>query len=207
MSGVKAVVFDIGRVLIEWDPVRMYDEAIGPDRRKALFEAVDLDEMNARVDMGAPFRETIYDKAERHPDWADEIRLWHDRWIDMASPDIPQSVRILRTLKANGVPVFALSNFGVGSFELASTHYPFFGEFDRAYISGRLGMMKPDPRIYRAVEEDSGIAPEALLFTDDKRENVDVATSRGWRGHVFEGPEGFAARLLAEGLLSDAQAA
>jgi 2-haloacid dehalogenase len=207
MSGIEAVVFDIGRVLIEWDPARMYDSEIGPERRKALFEEVDLDEMNTRVDMGAPFRETIYDKAERHPDWAGEIRLWHDHWIEMASPDIPQTVRLLRALRTNGVPVFALTNFGVGSFELAATHYPFFNEFDRAYVSGRLGMMKPDPRIYAAVEADSGVTPEALLFTDDKRENVDAARKRGWQGHVFEGPEGLAARLVSAGLLTEAQTA
>lgn len=207
MSRIDAVVFDIGRVLIEWDPARMYDRAIGPERRAALFAEVDLEGMNARIDLGAPFRETIHETALAHPDWAAEIRLWHDRWIEMASPEIPHTVRLLRALRATGVPVLALTNFGDASFDLAAAHYPFFGEFDRAFVSARLGVMKPDPEIYRVLEAESGLAPEALLFTDDRADNIRAAEARGWRGHLFEGPEGLAARLLAEGLLSAREAA
>lgn len=207
MGRTEAVVFDIGRVLIEWNPEAFYDGVIGPERRHALFAEVDLDGMNRSVDMGAPFRETVYAMAGRHPDRAGEIRLWHDRWIEMARPEISRSVRLLRALRAKGVPVFALTNFGVDSFDLAERHYPFLAEFDRRFISGHLGVMKPDPAIYRILEEQSGVAPGALLFTDDKAENVAAAEARGWRGHVFDGPEGLAERLVADGLLTGTEAA
>jgi 2-haloacid dehalogenase len=202
-----AVVFDIGNVLIEWQPERFYDAAIGPDRRRAMFGTVDLHAMNDRVDRGEHFTETIYATADTYPDWRAEIRMWHDRWIELARPEIPRSIRLLRALRRKGVPVFSLTNFGIQSFDHAATHYPFLREFDRQYISGHFRVIKPDPKIYEIVETDSGIAPDALLFTDDRAENIDMAASRGWQTHLFEGPEGWAARLVATGLLTPEEAA
>ncbi|WP_136636414.1 HAD family hydrolase [Pseudooceanicola onchidii] len=205
--GIQAVVFDIGNVLIEWNPERFYDAEIGRERREELFAQVDLHAMNDRVDMGEDFRTTIYDAAERHPAYRDAIRLWHDRWIDMASPAIDQSVQLLRALRSNGVPVFALSNFGIGTFAQAQSVYDFLHEFDRPYISGHLGVIKPDPEIYRILEDDSGLPPESLLFADDRADNIAMAASRGWQTHLFDGPQGWADRLVAEGLLAQEQAA
>jgi len=197
----EAVVFDIGNVLIEWQPERAYDAMVGPERRRAMFAAVDLNQMNELVDRGADFRETVYRAAEATPDYRDEIRMWHDRWLDVAGPEIPHSVRLLRALRANGVAVFALSNFGTGSFAVAEGAWPFLTEFDRRYISGHLGVIKPAPEIYEIVETDSGVAPEHLLFTDDMPYNIAAAENRGWQTHLFDGPQGFAARLVAAGLL------
>lgn len=203
---VKAVIFDIGNVLIEWNPERFYDAKIGENRRREMFEAVDLHEMNDQVDRGADFRETIYAKAKDHPEYSDEIRMWFDHWIKMASPEIPHSVKLLRALRAKKIPVFALSNFGIGSFEYAETVYPFLGEFDRRYVSGYMQVVKPDHTIYQMLEDDCGVAPSGLLFADDRQENIDVADARGWQTHLFETPQGFSDRLLAEGLLSPAEA-
>lgn len=198
----KAVVFDIGNVLIEWQPERFYDATIGIDRRRAMFDAIDLHDMNDKIDRGAAFRDTIYDCAEQYPEWRDEIRMWHDNWIEMASPVIPHSVRLLRALRANGVPVLALSNFGIQNFAYAAAeHYPFLDEFDTRYISGHMGMAKPDHEIYEAVEEDCGFAPQTLLFADDRADNIATASTRGWQTHLFDGPQGWADRLVAEGLL------
>lgn len=204
---VDAVVFDIGNVLIEWQPERFYDRLIGPERRRALFAEVDLDAMNDRIDLGEDFAGTVRATAEAHPAWRDEIRHWHDSWIEMASPAIPRSVRLLRALKARGVPVFALTNFGIGSFAHARTVYPFFDEFDLAVVSGHLGVMKPDPAIYEALERNSGVPPARLLFTDDRLANIEAAAARGWQVHHFDGPAGWADRLVASGLLDEAAAA
>ncbi|MGV6850518.1 MAG: HAD family hydrolase [Marinibacterium sp.] len=203
----EAVVFDIGNVLIEWQPERFYDAVIGADRRRALFSQVDLSGMNAGVDLGQPFIETVYAAADAHPEWRAEIRLWHDRWIEMASPDIPHSVRLLRALQARSVPVYALSNFGVESFDIACRHYPFLNEFDRRYISGHMKLVKPDPRIYAELERDTSLAPGSLLFADDRTDNIAAAQARGWQTHLFEGPEGWAARLVEAGLLTQDEAA
>jgi len=202
----QAVIFDIGNVLIEWQPERFYDAAIGEDRRRAMFAAVDLHGMNDKVDMGHHFTETIYATAESYPEWRDEIRMWHDHWIELATPAIDRSVRLLRALRAKGVPVFSLTNFGIQSFDYAATHYPFLLEFDRPYISGHMGVIKPDPKIYQMVEDDCGLAPGALLFTDDRPDNIAAAEARGWQTHLFTGPDGWADRLVATGLLTEEEA-
>ncbi len=204
---VDAVIFDIGNVLIEWQPERFYDRVIGEERRRAIFDTVDLHKMNDRVDRGENFRDVIYETAEQYPEIRGDIRMWHDNWIEMASPAIDHSVRLMRTLQAKGVPVFALTNFGVESFAYAQTEYDFLNEFDRAYVSGHMKVIKPDADIYAQLESDCRIAPERLLFTDDRADNTAAAAARGWQTHLFEGSLGWATRLVAEGLLSKEEAA
>ena len=206
MSQPQAVLFDIGNVLTRWQPEAFYDRVIGEDRRRALFAEVDLHRMNDIVDEGALFRETIYDWADRTPQWRAEIRMWYDRWIELASPRIEGAIALQRALRAKGVPVFALTNFGKYSFEEALPKMDFLTDFDRLYVSGRMGVIKPDPRIYEMVEDDCGLPPASLLFTDDRADNITAAARRGWRTHQFESWQGWAARLVAEGLLTQQEA-
>ena len=203
----KAVIFDIGNVLIEWQPERFYDAVMGEDRRREMFAAVDLHTLNDQVDLGAHYRDVFHAAAEETPAFRAEIRLWHDRWIEMLTPEISHSVRLMKALQARGVPVFSLTNFGKQTYDHAALTYPFLRDFDRDFISGYMGVIKPDPAIYAAVEEACGLPPEALIFTDDRADNIAAASARGWRTHHFEGPAGWAARLVSEGLLTDEEAA
>lgn len=204
---VEAVIFDIGRVLVDWNPEGFYDARLGRETREKFFAETGVTAMNDEIDRGEPFRETVMDHAARHPKWADEIALWHERWIELIGPDLKHTGRILRALKARGTPVFALSNVGVETYGIVSKRYPILAEFDRLFLSGALKLIKPDPRIYAAVEDGTGVAPGALLFTDDRQDNIEAATARGWQTHLFEHPEGLAARLVAEGLLTEREAA
>lgn len=204
---VQAVIFDIGNVLIEWQPERWYDATYGEAVRKRLFAEVDLHSMNDSVDRGANFHETVAATAKAYPTWAPQILAWHDHWLDLAQPEIPHSVRLLRALRAKGVPVFALTNFGIQTWEIATPVYPFLNEFDRHYISGHMGVIKPEPQIYQMVEEDCGLSGDALIFTDDRADNIRAADARGWKTHHFTGPQGWADRLVAEDLLTAAEAA
>ena len=197
----QAVVFDIGNVLIEWQPERFYDSEIGEERRRALFSEIDLHAVNDRVDRGETFRDVIYGAAENHPNWRAEIRMFHDRWLDIAQPAIDHSVRLMRALQARNIPVFSLTNFGIQTYALAAKHYGFLNDFDRDYISGHMRNVKPEPTIYEMLEDSCGVAQQALLFTDDRPENIATAKARGWQTHLFEGPQGWADRLVAAGLL------
>ena len=203
---IQAVIFDIGNVLIEWQPERFFDSVIGPKRRREMFAEVDLHGVNDEVDRGGDFKALIYAAAEANPKWRDEIRLWHDRWIDIAAPEIPRSVRLLRAIRSKGVPVFALTNFGIETFKIAEPAYPFLMEFDRRYISGHLGVIKPDASIYQMVEDDCGVPPEALLFADDRIDNITAAFNRGWQTHLFDGPDGWAECLVDHGVLKQEEA-
>ena len=203
---IDAVIFDVGNVLIEWQPERYYDPKIGADRRAAMFAEVDLHGMNDLVDRGADFSDTIYGWAEKYPHWRDEIRLWHDDWLEMAKPAIPHSVRLLEALNAKGVTTFALTNFGIGTWAIATPVYGFLNSFSHAYVSGHMGVTKPDARIYEMVEAHSGIAPGKLLFTDDRAENIEAAAARGWQTHLFNGPQGWADALVSHGLLTPDEA-
>lgn len=204
---IEAVVFDIGRVLVDWNPEGFYDARLGRETRERFFAETGVTAMNDEIDRGEPFRETVTAHAARHPGWAGEIMLWHDRWGELIGPDLPHSGRLLRALRRRGVPVFALSNVGVETYGIVSKRYPVLAEFDRLFLSGALRLAKPDPRIYAAVEDDCGVAPGALLFTDDRADNIEAAAARGWQTHLFEHPGGLAARLVAEGLLTEREAA
>ena len=204
---IKAVVFDIGNVLIEWQPERFYDSVIGETLRRDMFASVDLHAMNDKVDLGHHFTETIYATAEEYPDWHAEIRMWHDRWIEMASPVIDHSVRLMKALQAKGMPGFSLTNFGIQSYDFAATHYPFLRAFDRDFISGHMAVIKPDAQIYQMLEHASGLNGADLIFTDDRAANIAAAKARGWNTHLFKGPQGWADRLVSEGLLSADEAA
>jgi 2-haloacid dehalogenase len=193
-------------VLIEWHPERYFDRIIGSDKRRALFSEVDLHGMNDRIDLGEGFRDVIYSVADANPKWRAEIQDWHDNWIQLASPSIDHSVRLLRALRSSGMPVFSLTNFGIESFAYAQKNYDFLKEFDRDYVSGHLRVIKPDPKIYEILEKDCGIEPSKLLFTDDRADNIEMAKSRGWQTHLFEGAQSWADRLMSANLLKAEQA-
>ncbi|MGB0960888.1 MAG: HAD family hydrolase [Halocynthiibacter sp.] len=201
MPEISAVIFDIGNVLIEWQPERYYDARFGEARRKAMFETVDLHAMNDRIDRGEGFKDVVYETADLYPAFRDEIRLWHDDWAALATPEISLSVTLLRALRKTGTPVFTLTNFGIETFEIGEAAYPFLKEFDRRYISGHMKCIKPDAQIYDMVEKDCALPAGELLFTDDRIDNIKAAASRGWHTHHFTSPEGWRDCLFSHGLL------
>ena len=202
---VQAVVFDIGNVLLNWDPEGFYDRTMGKVARVRLFRDVPLAEMNLAIDRGAPWPETVEQTAAHHRRWSREIMLWRDRWGEMAAPLIDDSVALLRHLRGKGVLCWALTNFGRETFEHALTLYPALSEFDGAVVSGRIGMLKPEPGIYAMLEREIGVDPAAILFTDDRPENIAAADARGWRTHLFDGAGGLGHRLVSEGLLRETE--
>lgn len=203
---IHAVVWDIGNVLINWDPEGYYDRRIGIHQRKRLMSEVDLHGVNLTVDRGADLSDAINDLARAHPDWSEEILWWKDEWLNMASPAIDHSVRLLRALRAKDFPVFALSNFGIQTFEIARAAYPFLDEFDAKWISGHMEVIKPEAAIYEKLEAESGVNPHYLLFTDDRVENIEAAQARGWKTHLFDGSAAWAQTLVEHGLLSEKEA-
>ena len=199
----RAVVFDIGNVLIRWNPDQVYGDLMDADQLRRFHAETRMHDVNADIDRGAPWQASVEAAAQRLPEWADMIRLWYTDWHRMASPAIDGSVALLRALRRKGVPVFALSNFGVETFADAQTRYAFLEEFDQRFLSGHLGVNKPEPAIYAALETATGLSGRDLLFIDDLSQNIAGAEARGWRGHLFEGPAGLAQELVSLGLLAE----
>jgi len=197
----KAVIFDIGNVLHSWDMDRLYGPLIpDADIREAFYARTRLWEMNLEIDRGAPLEVRVAEQAARFPDDADLIHAFADRWIDMTAADLPHSVEILRSLRKAGVPCHALSNYGRESFALAERAYPFLTDFDTRFISAHLGVIKPEPAIYEAVERGTGLSGKDLFFTDDREDNCAAAIVRGWQVHRFETSDGLHHALEAVGL-------
>jgi 2-haloacid dehalogenase len=205
MRTPKIVVFDIGNVLLEWRPERLYARLIpDPAQREAFFHETQIADMNLDVDRGAPFKAHIYAHAAKHPKYERLIRAWHDDWIEMASAAIEGTVQILRTLKERGVRTGALSNFGVDSFALACVKYPFLTEFDVPVISGREETIKPEPQIYEILEERTGLLGQDIFFMDDSPKNVAAARARFWQAEIFTTPQILGQQLHARGLIAQA---
>lgn len=198
---VEAVVWDIGNIFAYWEPEAYYDRLIGRERREAFFAETRVHEMNVALDLGADARETVAAHAEKHPAWADELRRWFDDWPETFRRAVPGTVEVFDEAAASGVIMASLTNFGGETLEMAREIHPVLRRFDREFVSAELGVVKPDAAIYEAVERGLGLSGEALIFTDDKPENVAAAAERGWKTHLFEGADGWRARLAREGVI------
>ncbi|MGG7565273.1 HAD family hydrolase [Rhodovulum sp. DZ06] len=201
LSPPEAVVFDVGNVLVEWDPGRVYADLLpDPEARAAFHARVDLSAMNIAGDRGrlAP---NVAALAEAHPEDAHLVHPWYARWEEMFAPRIEGSFTLMAALREAGVKVFGLTNFAADTWAGKATQiHPELAAFDLVVVSGEEGVIKPEPRIYEILEERSGLSGAQLFFADDKPENIAAAEARGWRGHVFTGPEGLAEALRAAGL-------
>ena len=201
MTPPEIVVWDIGNVLLNWEPEHLYRQLIPDDAaRAAFFGRLPLDQMNDEGDRLGDLEGKVAALAERYPEDAMLILPWWAAWERMCGGLLAESVALRDRLRANGVACWALTNFADDSWVRAVKLYPALGEFDGLVVSGREKVMKPDPAIYEIVEARTGRPGETLFFIDDRDANIEAARDRGWRGHVFESPAGLKAALAAEGL-------
>ena len=201
MTPPKAVVFDIGNVLIHWGYEINLVAKFGVERTYDFLEQTNILEVHARTDAGAPFTKTILEHAQHHPLYTDMIEAWMFDSKDMAAPEIEGSARVLFDLKAANVLVYALSNFAAENYEWSKSQYPVLQAFDAEFISGRMGMDKPHPEIYAALELETGLNGSDRIFADDRADNIAAARERGWHEHVLTTAARFRAELTRLGLL------
>ena len=194
-------VFDIGNVLIRWDPRSLYRKLI-PDHRERedFLTHICPGEWNLEMDGGKPFAQGIAERIALFPHKADLIRAFDERWLETVDGAIEGSVAILEELQARGIPTYAITNFSREKFAEASRHYPLLGSFDGIVISAHERLLKPDRRIYELFCARHGLAPQDCLFIDDSPSNVAGARAVGMRGHQFTAPELLRAELKAAGL-------
>lgn len=201
MSAVTTVVFDIGNVLIRWDPKRLYSRLFpDPVKRDWFLETICTDAWNVEMDRGRPFAEGIAELVARHPEWETEIRAWDEHWHEMVPGEIAGSVEILERVRALGIPDYAITNFSREKFAEAVARFPFLTRFRDTVVSAHERLLKPDPAIYRVLIDRNRLDPAACLFIDDSPKNVAGARAVGMQAVVFTSPEELAADLAAHGV-------
>jgi 2-haloacid dehalogenase len=205
---VRAVVFDVGRVLVEWDPRYLYDKLIeDTDARDAFLRDVVTPEWHFQHDAGRPFAETSAELIAAHPRHRDLILAWETRFLETIPHHVPGMVDLVGELAANGVPLYAITNFS-GEFwkPFVAREAALFAPFRDVVVSGDEKMMKPHPDIYRLALSRFGLDAGQGLFIDDREENVVAAQAEGFVGHHFRDAATLRAALAGYGLLTPASA-
>lgn len=201
MGAIDTVIFDLGEVLIPWDPRRLYRKIFADEAAMERFLAeVCTSDWNARQDAGRSLADGTRERIDAFPQFEEEIRDYYGRWAEMLGEPIEGSVNLVHTLKRNGYRVFALSNWSAETFPLARARYPVLEAFDGIVVSGFEGMIKPDPAIYRLLCDRYAIRPESAVFIDDNPANVAGAERLGMQGIRFTSPAQARAELAALGV-------
>ncbi|GHB45319.1 hydrolase [Pseudovibrio japonicus] len=201
-SPVNAVVFDIGNVLILWDPENLYNDLI-PDasEREYFLSEVCPYEWNLEQDRGRPWDEAISERLEKFPQYEEWIKAYYERWEDMLGGAIEANVALLKDLKEKGVPLYAITNFSTEKFEEAKRIFPFLADsFIDTVISGEENLLKPDAAIYNILFERNGLKPSELVFIDDTQKNVVAAQDIGMKALHFSEADKLRSELKQLGL-------
>jgi 2-haloacid dehalogenase len=199
---IDTVVFDIGGVLIDWNPRHLYRKLLAEEAEMERFlTEVCTPSWNERQDAGRPFAEAVASLIVEQPEHVELIRAYHERWEEMLGGAIEGTVAVLAELRESNVPLYALTNWSGETFPVARRRFPFLEWFDGVVVSGEVGLIKPDPRVFRLLLDRFELGAARCVYIDDSPRNIDVATELGFRALQFRTPEGLRDDLLALGLL------
>lgn len=203
---VEAVVFDLGGVLIDWDPRYLYRRLLDGDAAVEQFlDEVGFAAWNHDVDAGQrTWAEAVAALAAAHPHHRHLIEAYPARFEQTLGGEITTSVQVLRGLHAAGVRLLALTNWSAETFPVARSRFDFLDLFDGIVVSGEERVAKPDPAIFRILVERHALEPAATVFVDDKRDNIEAAEAAGLRGVLFTDPAALRDDLRRLGLLGGA---
>jgi 2-haloacid dehalogenase len=200
---IDTVVFDLGGVLIDWNPRYLYRQLFDDEAAMERFLAeVCTGAWNEQQDAGRPWHEAVAVLSAQFPEHAPLIAAFRDRWEEMLAGPIQGSVALLAELKQRGVRLYALTNWSHETFPRALELYDFLHVFEGIVVSGEERLIKPDPRIYHCLFERYGIDPSRAIYIDDARRNVDAAAALGMHAWWFQGADGLRKWLASRGLVS-----
>lgn len=177
---IDAVIFDLGGVLIDWDPRYLYRPLFSdPSAMETFLATVCTADWHRAHDLGADIRRSCEELASRHPECRDMIMIWAERGEEMVAGQFDDTVAVLGEVKAAGVPCYALSNMEPDAFAVRRRRFPFLQWFDGHVISGVEGVAKPDRRIFEILLRRHRLSPQRCVFIDDQARNVDAARDLG----------------------------
>jgi 2-haloacid dehalogenase len=198
-----AVVFDLGGVLIDWNPRHLYRSLFdSEDAMERFLATVTTPEWNLEQDRGRSFADGIDELVARHPQQAELIRAYRGRWAEMLKGPIHDTVAVLAELRGRGVRLFALTNWSAETFAMARGEFDFLGWFEGIVVSGEERIAKPDEAIFRRLIERYGLESGRTVYIDDSMPNVRQARHLGLDAIHFTGAQALRAELLARRLLA-----
>jgi 2-haloacid dehalogenase len=200
---VTTIIFDLGGVLIDWNPAYVFDKLIqDEEKRKQFFAEVCTSEWNEEQDAGRSLKEATQLLIDQYPDWQEYIEAFYGRWEEMLGGPIEGTVDIFRELKESGnFKLYALTNWSAELFPVALQRYDFLHWFDGRLVSGEEKTRKPFPEIYQLIVDRFNIKKEEALFIDDNLRNAEAAEAFGISTIRFKSPEQLKEELVQRGLL------
>jgi 2-haloacid dehalogenase len=204
MANRTVAVFDLGGVLIDWNPRHLYRKLFNGDEAamEHFLATVCTSSWNSQQDAGRPFAEACASLKLEYPAHAELIDAWIERQEEMVTGPIHGTVEILAQLRARGVPVYALSNWSAETFPISLRRFEFLRWFQGTVLSGEVQLIKPDPRIFQHFFATHGVDPAQAVYIDDLKPNVDTAISLGMHGILFTDPPALRHELVKLGLLN-----
>jgi 2-haloacid dehalogenase len=193
-------VFDLGGVLIEWDPRLLFRTMMPEDEVEAFLVEVEFWEWNARLDRGETFADTLGAHVARFPHRRELLEAYRGRFAETVGGEISGTVDVLRGLRDRGVRLLALTNWHAEHFEMSRQRFEFLSWFEGLVVSGQERMIKPDPRIFRLLIDRYGLDPGRTAYVDDAPANVAAAAAAGLRAVLFTDPASLRADLASLGL-------
>jgi 2-haloacid dehalogenase len=182
----KIIVFDLGGVLIDWNPRYMYRKIFDNENDMDLFlSEVCTPEWNIQQDAGRSLAEATAERIALFPQKQSLIEAFYDRWEEMLSGEIVETVEILRELKSRGETLYALTNWSDETFPIALQRFDFLHWFEGTLVSGSENLAKPDPAIFHLLLHRYNLQAENCLFIDDSKTNIEAAANIGFETHHF----------------------
>ncbi len=199
---IKTLVFDLGGVLIDWNPGYLYRKLIDDENDiDSFLSEVCNAEWNVQQDAGRALAEATAERIALFPQQKTLIEAFYDRWEEMLGGEIDQTVEILLELKNKGETLYALTNWSGETFPIAEARYDFLQWFDGILVSGVEKLAKPDPAIFQLLLNRYELQAQDCLFIDDSKTNIEAAARIGFETHHFKSPAGLRQELIAANLL------
>jgi 2-haloacid dehalogenase len=205
-SPIKAMLFDFGGVLLDWDPRALYQRFFEhPLEIDRFLEEIDFTAWNANQDKGRPFAQAEAELSTQYPQYAHLISAYFEHYEDSILGPLPGMPELLMRVKQAGYPLYGLSNWSAETFPLIHDKYPFFDLFDDIILSGAVKLLKPDPAIFRLTLDRIKLKPEECLLIDDSPTNLATARDLGFATVHFRSAQQLEQDLYLLDLLQEVQ--
>lgn len=197
----SAILFDLGGVLIDWNPRNLYRKLFGNDKdgMEEFLATVCTPAWNREQDRGRPFREGIRLLCRDFPQHRGLITAFHERWDEMVAGEIAENVALLMRIASTGRPVFAITDWSAETFPIVQRRFPFLSLFGGIVVSGQEGFLKPSPEIFGVAQARFGLDPATTTFIDDARVNYHGARRLGYDAIHYQSSQQLREELAARG--------